>query len=129
MKKIIKRIVYYILKVFYIFPLKSNRIYILSFQGKTEYAFDGKAIVEYSNNNNFGYEFIWGYKGKKPINQHKNVKYAKINTLFGMYYLLTCKTFITNINPFSYVPYRKKQILINTWHGFGPKKGGKYCPG
>ena len=129
MKKIAKKIIYYLLKVFYIFPLKKTMIYILSFQGKPEYAFDGKAIVEYSNNNNLGYKFVWGYKGKKPSKKHKNVKYVKINTIKGMYYLLTCKTFITNINPFTYVPYRKKQLLINTWHGFGPKKGGKYSPG
>lgn len=129
MERIAKKIIYYLLKVFYVFPLRKHRIYILSFQGKPEYAFDGKAIVEYSNNNDLGYRFIWGYKGKKPTNQHENVKYVKMNSIIGMYYILTCKTFITNINPPLNIPYRKKQLLINTWHGFGPKKGGRYCPG
>ena len=128
MKNLVKSILRCILKVFYVFPLKNNLIFILSFQGKSEYAFDGKAIVEYSNNKSLEYRFIWGYKGKKPINKHKNIKYVNVNSLIGIYYMLTCKTFITNINPISYIPYRNNQIMINTWHGFGPKKGGRFYP-
>ena len=127
LKNFFRIIIKQVLKVLYIFPLKKKVIYLLSFQGKTEYGYDAKAIVEYSNTHNLGYRFIWGYRGKKPIAKHKNVMYIKINSLRGLYYALTCQVFITNINPLSYIPYRKKQLVINTWHGFGPKKGGKYA--
>ena len=123
---IIKMIIKQLLKVFYIFPLKSKNIYILSFQGKADYGYDARAIVEYSNNNNLGYKFVWGYRGNINGN-HENVKYVKTTSIVGLYYALTSKIFITNINPFSFLPYRKNQIIINTWHGFGPKKGGKFA--
>ena len=31
-----------------------------------------------------------------------------------------------NITPHTFIPYRKKQLIINTWHGYPFKKIGKY---
>ena len=39
---------------------------------------------------------------------------------------MTSKVLITNVNFSSYIPFRKKQILINTWHGGGAYKYAIY---
>ena len=124
--KIIKKIVKLLFKVFYIFPFKNNHIFILSFDGKSFYGFDGKALVDYSNDNNLNYKFIWGINKNEKIPINKNIKYVYTKSLKGIYYIMTCRTLVTNINPPSYIPFRKKQIIINTWHGYPMKNVGRF---
>lgn len=125
----LKLIVRQALKFYYLFPINNKKIFILSFGGSAIYGFDGKALIEYSNENKLGYEFIWGLKkGEEPKTKIANVKFVRYTSIKGLYYMLTSKFFITNINPPSYIPFRKKQKIINTWHGFAYKKVGKYAP-
>lgn len=129
MKKFLKFIIKNILKVFYIFPIRKKDIFILSFYGDERFAFDGKAIVDYSNNNNLGFHFFWG-TNKKVSNAHiKNLEYVKFKNIKGIFKMITSSVMITNINSPSFIPFRKKQIIINTWHGLPIKKVGKYVPG
>ena len=127
MKKIIKKVVSFLLRFLYVFPIQNNKIFIYSFGGSDLYGFDGKAIVEYSNNNKLGYNFIWGLTHKSNL-KRKKIKYVKLTSLSGIYHIMTSGVFITNINPPSYIPFRKRQILINTWHGLPMKTFGKYNP-
>ena len=123
MKKIIKAI----LKLLYIFPIKEKRIFFMSFNG-TAIGFDSKAFAEWLNENGKKFEMIWGISSNKNKNNMylPNTKLIKIKSIKGIYYLMTSKILFYNINPPTYIPYRKKQILINTWHGFPYKKVGKY---
>ena len=131
--KIIQQIVAYILKIMYIFPINNKKIFILSFGGKSTYGFDGRALIEYSNRQNLGYKFIWAVENKNnDIKKIPNVENVKLKSIKGIYQAMTSGVFITNINPninpMSYVPFRKNQILINTWHGYPLKTLGKYDP-
>ena len=86
--------------------------------------------MEHIKNNQ--YEIYWGVASKKLENRFKlkNVKFIKIKSIKGIFHIMTSKILIYNINPPTYVPFRKKQILINTWHGGGfLKKVGKYARG
>ncbi len=127
MKKILKILIKQVLKIFYIFPIKENHVFIISFGGKSTYGFDARALIEYSNNNKLGYIFYWGInENEQAFKGKKNIRYVKIKSIKGLYYMITSEVFITNINPPSFVPFRKKQTLINTWHGVAMKKFGKY---
>ena len=44
------------------------------------------------------------------------------NSFAYFYHLLTTKVYITNNGVPSYIPFRKSQIIINTWHGGGAYK-------
>ena len=101
MKKILKKAFKNVLKIFFIFPIKKNRIFFMSFNGK-KIGFDSKAFLDWLNENN----------------------HTK-----GIYYMITSGILIYNINPPSYIPFRKKQVLVNTWHSISYKKCGKYVAG
>jgi CDP-glycerol glycerophosphotransferase len=50
------------------------------------------------------------------------VKIVQWNSLAYIYYNITSKIYITNSDIGSYIPFRKVQIVINTWHGGGAFK-------
>ena len=127
---IIKIIVYQASKLFWLFPIDNNKIYLLNFDG-TIIGHDAKAVAEWVKQNNKSYKLIWGVKKNiGPESDHlDNVNYVRINSLRGLFHILTAKILIYNINPPSYFAYRKDQKLVNTWHGFIGKKIGKYTKG
>lgn len=67
------------------------------------------------------------------ISNNKNIvikeKYQlKYGTLRYIYHMLTASCVITNDTLPSYLPFRKKQLVINTWHGGGLfKQTYGYC--
>lgn len=132
MKKNIIRIVKALLRILHIFPINKKKIFLFCFNGNVV-GFDQKAIVNWINKNkNNQYEIYWGVASKKLEKRLKlkNVKFIKIKSIKGIFHIMTSKVLIYNINPPTYVPFRKKQILINTWHGGGfLKKVGKYARG
>ena len=123
----IKKIIKHLLKVFHINRVKNYQLFCISFEGGP-LGYDAKAFIDWIYKNRPGeYKIIWGIKDKKYKTDYKNVKFVKIKSLKGVFYLLTSKVILCNINPPSYIPYRKEQVIINTWHGGGViKKCGKY---
>lgn len=130
MKKIFKNIIRKLIKILYLFPVSQNKIYMTCFDG-SKFGFDQRALLEYIKNvDSNKYLFIWG-ANKELIGRNilmENVKICRINSLKWLYHIMTSKVCIYNINPPSYIPFRKNQLLINTWHGFGIKVTGKYAP-
>ena len=115
-----KRILKNLLKVFYILPIKKNKIFTSCFAGK-KIGFDSKAIVDWINENEPNkYEIIWGVDTKEQEKlKYDNVKFVKIKSIKGIVHMITSKVLLYNINPPDYIPFRKNQIIINTWHGGG----------
>lgn len=52
----------------------------------------------------------------------RGIKVVKFNSIAYFYFGLTSKVFLTNSGGFSYLPIRKQQYVINTWHGGGAYK-------
>ena len=128
--KNINGIIRIILHIFYLFPIKKNKFFLMCFDG-TKLGFDQKAFVDWAREKNIKYDFIWGVKTQGQVDIFKlyDVKFVKIKSIRGIYEMMTSKIIMYNINAPSYIPFRKKQILINTWHGYVFKKCGKYAPG
>lgn len=125
-KSIIKRI----LKVMYIIPINNKKIFFMSFDGSA-FGFDSKAMVEYIDKNHAGeYEMVWGVEDMRSFSDIKipGLRFTKIKSLAGICHMMTAANLLYNINPPTYIPFRKSQTLINTWHGFAYKKVGKYAP-
>ena len=125
MKKFFKGIIKALLKILYIFPIKKKKVFLMSFN----VGYDAKAFYNFLNSKGENYRFIWGYTSKKRFNkiELENVKYVKIGSIIGIFHLMTSQILLYNINLPTYIPYRRKQIKINTWHGNGYKKCGKYA--
>lgn len=54
--------------------------------------------------------------------EKKGIKVVKFNSPAYFFNSLTCKVFLTNSGGFSYLPMRRSQYVINTWHGGGAYK-------
>lgn len=125
---VIKAVIKNVLKVFWIFPIKKNKIFLMSFDG-TSYGYDSRAIAEYINSHfPHEYELHWGTLKKNELRGAiPGIVLNKIKSISGIYQMMTSGTLIYNINPPLYIPFRKSQILINTWHGYAYKKVGIYA--
>lgn len=120
MKKNIIKILKFLINIFKIFPIKNNKIILISFYNK--YCLDMKAIGEYLKKTS-EYDLYLGTIGSVKL--YENIKVINIRSITGIFHLMTAKAIIYSINAPSYIPYRKKQLLINTWHGNGIKKRDK----
>lgn len=122
MKKLLKNF----LKIFWVIPVKKNRIVFRSSHG-TKYNCNPKYISEYLQNNFKGkFEQVWIFD-KDSIENHKYLEQFGIvivnqKSLKGILYMITAKFLIDNHGLVSYIPIRKEQIVINTWHGGGSYK-------
>lgn len=122
-KLLIKIVSRTILKLFYIFPIKNNKIFFMSNFGKNyncnpKYIYE--SMIEDSNFSNIDY--IWCFKNKedKCLPKNNSTKtISKKNLFVYFYHLLTSRVIIYNCGGFSYAPIRKKQFLVETWHGGG----------
>ena len=112
-----------ILKIFWILPVKQNRILFFSFSGK-QYSDNPKYLCTELSARSMEYEIVWVLndpeKWKAYIPQSYKVIPAK--GMRFLLYALTAKAVVTNSSISSYIPIRKSQILLETWHGGGGLK-------
>nr|WP_211494785.1 CDP-glycerol glycerophosphotransferase family protein [Fusobacterium necrophorum] len=111
-----------ILKIFWVIPVKKNRILFFSFAGK-QYSDNPKYICENLDILRKDKEIVWSFKKNsshyKNIKKYKVVKYSSLKFFF---FFVTSKVIITNDFIPSFLPVRRTQILLNTWHGGSPLK-------
>ena len=121
LKKICMLVILFPLRIL---PVKSNRIVLFNDLGN-RYADNLKYIAEYILNTcNVMFEIIF------PVGNSQNTEYLRAkgivpvrnNSLKYFFYAMTSKVFVTNSGGVSYLPLRKKQYVINTWHGGGAYK-------
>lgn len=113
-----------ILKVFNLFPIKKNRIMFLSYNGK-QYSCNPKYIYEkLIQEDQFGdrLELIWAFNNIDEYKLSPKTKKVKYKGLSYLYYCMTSAIVIENTESWSVLPKRKKQVVINTWHGGGSYK-------
>lgn len=112
-----------------IFPIKKNRILLLNniLNFDANYSCNPKYLSEYIlNNYNKIFEIIYPLGKERKIEklylEKKGIKTVQLGTLRYYYYCLTSKFFITTSGAISYIPFKKSQVIINTWHGGGAYK-------
>ena len=108
-----------ILKVLWIFPLKRKQVLFLSFDGK-QVADNPLYLCRYIKEKDPSVKTIWAlYDDKQSVQCDLIIPRKSIKFFF---YFCTSKTIITNNHLSSFLPLRKKQIVLNTWHGGGCMK-------
>lgn len=126
MKNYIKIIIIYLsqifLRIFFIFPIKKNRIFFSSFDGKN-YDCNPKYIFEYMIREwGDNYAYVWCINDKTKIPRNQKIICVSYHSLLYFFYLFTSKVIISNLGREASLPKRNQQILINTWHGGGAYK-------
>ena len=123
---VLKRILKTVLKLLWVFPVNNRRIIFRSTHG-TKYNCNPKYICEYILDKYTNkYEIVWLFD-KSQLDSHQSLQHRGIKVLNqksfkGIFAILTAKVIIDNHGIMSYIPLRKEQIIINTWHGGGSYK-------
>jgi len=107
-----------LLKIFYILPVKKNQIFFEAFHGQ-QMNCNPKYIYEELQKSYPGYKIIWCYNKENHCKDFKTVKFHSFAWLIAS---LRSGVLVNNDSFGLWVPYRKKQLLINTWHGGGAYK-------
>ena len=122
LKYIAIHIVRFLLTVFYVFPINKKKIFFSSFNGK-KYFCNPKYIFLDLYKKKPQLKYVWCLNQYcAELSENVNVVKVKYKTLLWIYHLLTAKVIIFNTNLDIFMPYRKSQVIINTWHGGGAYK-------
>lgn len=110
-----------------ILPVRKNRILFTGLTGgeNYDYSCNPKYIYEYLRDNYPGkYEYVWAVsdKEKYAFLEEEGVKLVKHFTVSSFPMLLSSKVIVTNGSYTPWFSFRKKQYVINTWHGGGAYK-------
>lgn len=127
MKDILRFIIKLFLRVMYIFPVNEKKVYLSSFAGN-KYGLDAKAFAEYLKAQYPNeYQIYWEIDDIKKDFHQEGVHCVARNSIKDLYHYMTAGMILTNMMPRSYIPFRRKQFIVDTWHGYPMKKVGKYA--
>lgn len=127
MKNLIKRGLRWLLRIMWIFPVDKRKVIFMCFDGRV-CGFDSKAMAKYLIENHAGeYKIYWLTKKRGKLEGAlPGIHLIKQMSIAGLYHVITAGSYIFDIAPLSYIPYRNDQVLVNTWHGYPYKKVGQH---
>ncbi len=104
--------------IFWLFPIKNNKIVICNYYGKG-FGDNGKYIANELIKEKEKYEIVWLLDKKlKNISKFPEmIRTVNYGSMRALYELATAKVWIDNCRKFFYPPKRKGQYYIQTWHG------------
>ena len=109
-------------RLFFLIPIKKNRILFEAFQGK-RYAGNPRFISEYLEEHYPGqYELVWSFMDVKDCPKDRKIRPVRIKSVRWFYYQATAKVVVSNFYPITVTPLRKNQYFIETWHAGGAYK-------
>lgn len=108
-----------VFRTYYLFPIKYNKIIFVSYGGKqytcSPYAIYKRLIEKYPDR----FQIYWISKTKSKVGLRKCEKLLYPRGLKFWYHVLTCSVLIDNDGLPPYIPFRRSQYVVNTWHGGG----------
>lgn len=111
-----------LLKLFWIFPIRDNRILFQSFEAANGYNDNPKYLCDYLNREYPGrYELIFTINRKNDL-QLETIKRVNYRSIKWLYYLATARVVVVNVRMSFLLSRRKNQLVINTWHAGGAYK-------
>lgn len=109
-----------ILRIFWIFPVKKNIILFSSFEGR-QFSDNPKYLFLYIKRIcGEKYKYVWVLNDATACPH--SCLCVKFLSLRHIFYLCTSGLIVSNVGIEPFVPKRKKQIFVNTWHGSGAYK-------
>ena len=110
------------MRVLWVFPIKPQVVFI-AFNGG-QYGCNPKYISRYLKNQHGGIDILWVFnQPEKFVFLNKDgIKLVKNNSLAFFRTMAVSRVVVTNTGLPSHLVFRKKQTVINTWHGSGAYK-------
>ena len=120
LKFLFKIATWFALHIFYILPVKENQIYFRAFHGK-RYGCNPKYLFMYMlERYGNSYKYIWELEDDtREIPGAECIKRLTFKSFINM---MTSKYIITNNDFMWWIPLRKSQVMLETWHGGGAYK-------
>lgn len=112
-----------ILKLFYLAPIRKNKVLYMSYGGK-KFNCNPKYIFQYIQDQTDELSHIWVIEGKQneELEAYDKTRLVDNKGLAFYFHFLTAKVVISNASIPTYLPLRKGQRYIETWHGGGAYK-------
>ena len=107
-----------LVRILYFIPIKKNRMLFNSYIGEA-YSCNPKYLSEFIQKKYPGeYELVWAFKDIEKYSDVVGIKCIPYKSLKWMIYQITAKVIVGN-NGAVWIPRRKGQLIIDTWHGGG----------
>lgn len=117
-----KDILFFLLRCLWLFPVNRKKVVFTSMEG-AQYSCNPKYISEALHGKHPELEIVWLVKPENSqISVPDYVKKIKFDWLNRVIQEMTAGIVVTNQNVLGYIPFRSKQLVINTWHGGGAYK-------
>ncbi len=108
--------------MFYIFRINKKRVYFVAYHGRL-FACNPKYLYQYIlSKYGTAVSYVWEFIDTDKAYLVPDAKIVKRDSVKALYYQLTSKYIITNTEFRWFIPLRKKQVLLQTWHGGGAYK-------
>ena len=121
-----ERILKICLYPFLLLPIKENRISFICNRGGA-YCCNPKYMAQYIHDK-YGdeYESVFFYKNESVIERNKYswITWKKFDGFSYIVALITSKYIVSNITIPRFIPYRRHQVKMCTWHGSAFKGAG-----
>lgn len=110
-----------------LFRIRNDRVTFTGLTGGStyEYSCNLKYICEYLYHHIPGrFQLCWVVAEPEVYREreHREIRFCRHYSLKSFYWLLTSRVVVTGGSYAPWFPFRKKQYLINTWHGGGAYK-------
>lgn len=114
--KYIKKVIKFGVSVaFYLCPVKDNKILFINFNGKG-YGCNPKYIAQEILNQKLASDIVWLVNNSEEA-LPKGIRKVPYKSLWAMYEVATAKVIVTNVKNDLRLLKKKKQYIIQTWHG------------
>ena len=113
-----KVIIRNILKFFFIFPINQKKFLFVSYNSK-QISDSPLCIARFLRKKIPDGKYFMVYSGNEESTEFNVIK---PNSFRYFYHIITSKVIVTNNGLPAYLPFRKKQIIIDTFHGGGAYK-------
>ena len=112
-----------LLRALWLFPLRKNQVLFISYGGK-QFSDNPKALYLKYLEHQDGKRLVWAADSPKTEEAMRILGLETVRVGTFRYLRTFCQsgTVITNCHVFTYLPVRRNQVIINTWHGMGPMK-------
>lgn len=122
LKFIVKILIFTFLQFFKLLPINSRKVYFTSFLGRQVSCNPKYLYLAMLNGNLPRYTYVWELKNQEKKDFVPDAKIVYLGSLDRIFELMTSKYIITNTEFPWYIPLKRKQILLQTWHGGGAYK-------
>lgn len=104
------------LKLFWVFPIDDHKVVLTAYNGRQFGCSPKYLSLQLAKDGRTVYYALQNSSMKLP----NGIKTLKYRSVAHFYHLMTAKYIVINSSGLTdLLPYRKKQVLINTWHGGG----------